>query len=279
MADYTLDATEVVLLKADRIGYRTRQRSEDRVDLVLTNRRLIFVKRLAKVFGSTKEVVANRIGQIKVFSDQAQVVLGSGTDVEIQLVSGAETVAFESRRAATKWVDTINLLATGREDEVRLNPSGKAISGAVYVSETLRDTVNTFKGVFGPKPEAPVKTAQRCTNCGGPVQGYVGKVVTCPHCGHPQHLDGSTTSPPAPAATTPPVMAASTSPPPPPRQRRAPTIPSAAVPPPPPGAVPAPVAEPGWKTDPRGRHEYRWWDGHTWTALVADHGVTANDPV
>ncbi len=33
----------------------------------------------------------------------------------------------------------------------------------------------------------------------------------------------------------------------------------------------------GWYTDPAHRHEYRYWDGANWTALVSDGGITASD--
>lgn len=39
-----------------------------------------------------------------------------------------------------------------------------------------------------------------------------------------------------------------------------------------PTAMPA-----GWYADPAHRHEYRYWDGANWTALVSDGGVTASD--
>jgi hypothetical protein len=34
-----------------------------------------------------------------------------------------------------------------------------------------------------------------------------------------------------------------------------------------------------WQPDPTGRHEYRWWDGASWTDSVADGGVTSTDPL
>ncbi len=37
--------------------------------------------------------------------------------------------------------------------------------------------------------------------------------------------------------------------------------------------------EPGWNPDPAGRHEYRYWDGTSWTDDVSDNGVTATDPL
>ncbi|MGH9234177.1 MAG: DUF2510 domain-containing protein [Acidimicrobiales bacterium] len=36
---------------------------------------------------------------------------------------------------------------------------------------------------------------------------------------------------------------------------------------------------PGWNPDPSGRHEYRYWDGGSWTDDVSDNGVTSVDPV
>lgn len=35
----------------------------------------------------------------------------------------------------------------------------------------------------------------------------------------------------------------------------------------------------GWRSDPTGRHEYRWWDGRQWTNQVADRGVQSTDEV
>ncbi len=36
---------------------------------------------------------------------------------------------------------------------------------------------------------------------------------------------------------------------------------------------------PDWYPDPMGRHEYRYWDGSTWTDHVASHGRQSTDPV
>ena len=35
----------------------------------------------------------------------------------------------------------------------------------------------------------------------------------------------------------------------------------------------------GWLPDPRGRHEFRYWDGSNWTDHVADSGLAGIDPV
>jgi len=39
------------------------------------------------------------------------------------------------------------------------------------------------------------------------------------------------------------------------------------------------VSTPGWHPDPTGRHQYRWWDGTTWTEGVANGGQVGSDPL
>jgi hypothetical protein len=43
--------------------------------------------------------------------------------------------------------------------------------------------------------------------------------------------------------------------------------------------VPGPASAPGWYTDPTHRHEFRYWNGQTWTSEVSDSGVTGQDPL
>ena len=47
--------------------------------------------------------------------------------------------------------------------------------------------------------------------------------------------------------------------------------------PPPAPKLAAPAA--GWHPDPAGRHEYRYWDGQTWTDQVSDAGLVTTDPL
>jgi hypothetical protein len=42
---------------------------------------------------------------------------------------------------------------------------------------------------------------------------------------------------------------------------------------------PTPTVPSGWKADPTGRHQFRFWDGFKWTENVADSGVQSTDPV
>jgi hypothetical protein len=40
-----------------------------------------------------------------------------------------------------------------------------------------------------------------------------------------------------------------------------------------------PTVPAGWKADPTGRHQFRYWDGFQWTESVADAGEQSRDAV
>lgn len=90
-----------------------------------------------------------------------------------------------------------------------------------------------------------------------------GEVVTCPECGLDYHDDCwlENEGCAVPGCTG--------------RSAAAPSAeePSGAVGPPPPSVA----VGSRWAPDPSGSHEYRWWDGQTWTDYVADAGETGVD--
>ena len=43
--------------------------------------------------------------------------------------------------------------------------------------------------------------------------------------------------------------------------------------------MPEGAPPPGWLRDPMGRHEFRYWDGTTWTEHVSDAGAASVDPL
>ena len=62
---------------------------------------------------------------------------------------------------------------------------------------------------------------------------------------------------------------------------RAPLAPGAGIRVFPPVIEPFPgtSAPPAWEPDPSERHQWRWWNGTTWTSHVADDGVESEDPL
>jgi Domain of unknown function (DUF4349)/Protein of unknown function (DUF2510) len=47
----------------------------------------------------------------------------------------------------------------------------------------------------------------------------------------------------------------------------------------PPPEPPRPIIAAGWRPDPSGAHQIRYWDGWEWTANVSDRGVVSWDPI
>ena len=61
---------------------------------------------------------------------------------------------------------------------------------------------------------------------------------------------------------------------------RAPLPPGAGITVFPPVMDPFPGTSPAaWAADPTGRHQWRWWNGITWTDHVADDGEASEDPL
>lgn len=46
-----------------------------------------------------------------------------------------------------------------------------------------------------------------------------------------------------------------------------------------PGPTAQAQAPPSWQPDPTGRHQFRYWDGSTWTEYVSDSGSQSTDPI
>ncbi len=84
-------------------------------------------------------------------------------------------------------------------------------------------------------------------------------------------LDATRPPPPIQPAQT---QAATTRPDPQPDQVETPQPASEPTPPPPSTAASSP---PCWAADPSGRHQWRYWDGRTWTDYVADNGQESRD--
>ncbi len=302
MADYSLDRDEAVILKNDRVHYAVNSRSNDSFELVLTSRKLVLIRVRPKLFGTTRDIAVYPIKQIKVFNGQAQAVL-SGKTIEVYFYAGPERFGFADKKDAAKWISHINLLATGRENEIQLNQRiNYALPGADYVSGALKDTIDVFKNRFAEETGPPVKVTERCDHCGASIDGYKGRATACSYCGTTRQM-GEPTPPvpvarsaaspapvvspvviPSPVMAPAPVMATAPVMTPAPVRPPAPVIaPRPAAYPAVPAAVRAPVSNPafapGWKPDPKALHRFRWWDGWAWTADVFHNGRRIYDPL
>lgn len=182
MVNYNLQPNESIIMKQDPIihgGLMANFTDE----LILTNLQIVLVSK--GMFGNLKGIQTFPLNQIKVFNGQAQVLLGKTRggypQIDVYLLNGQESFGFKNKREAVKWIANINKLITGNEVKVDASPS-MAIPGAEYVAETLKGTVDTFKGALGIKSKMPTKVAKKCSSCGAPISGTKGQIVRCQYC-------------------------------------------------------------------------------------------------
>ena len=152
-------------------------------ELLLTSKNIVHINK--GTFGKVKSIQAYPINQIKVFSNQAQ-VLASNTpngspQIEIYFFNGSMKFGFENKRDAANWIARINQLVTGQE--VGINNTVKTTSG--IVADALSGTVDAFKGAFGIGPK---NTTAFCGACGAQISGKTGQLAKCPYCNAQQQL-------------------------------------------------------------------------------------------
>lgn len=160
-------------------------------ELMLTNLNLILLKK--GLLGNSKAALSFPVDQIKVHNGQAQALLARGASgwmrLEVYFAHGQENFGFKttSKKPILQWIAKINEVVTGQEA-----PSAEqamAIPGAALVADTLKDTIDVFRGRFGAKASAPqTPTAEKCRACGAPISGLRGQVVTCEYCSTAQQL-------------------------------------------------------------------------------------------
>lgn len=192
MAKYNLKPNESVILKNDKVLYGSLM-ANFTDELILTNLNLVLVKK--GLLGNAKSIHVFPLNQIKVFDGQAQMLLGKSRYghplMEVYLLNGHEKFGFNSKKETVKWISKINKIITGNEAEIDTMP-GLAIPGAEYFAETIKGTVDIFKGVMGislkNSSEVTTQVAKKCTSCGAPLSGIKGQITSCHYCDSEYHL-------------------------------------------------------------------------------------------
>jgi hypothetical protein len=180
MDKYNLQSNESVIMKCERVlhggmmaGYTD--------ELLLTNLNIVLVKK--GLFGKIKNIQHFPVNQIKLFNEKAQVMVSKQQNgspkLEVYFQNSQESFGFESKREAEQWSNNIARLLAG-ESEFNTDTT---MTGAI--AETLKGTLDTFKGVFGKMPE---KIAIDCVSCSASITGLKGQVARCQFCGREQQL-------------------------------------------------------------------------------------------
>lgn len=191
--EYKLLPNEAMIMKQERIIHGGGM-ANFTDELVLTNLNLVLISK--GTFGNVKNIQAFPVNQIKVFNNQAQVILsktrGGYPQIEVSLLNGHEKFGFESKKDATNWINKINQLVTG--EDVEINVSARvAIPGTEMIADALGGTVDAFKDALGFKSkksstESIEKVAKKCGFCGAPMSGKKGQIVCCSYCDADQQL-------------------------------------------------------------------------------------------
>lgn len=192
MVNYNLDHSESILIQStgvlcERGGLMTAYTDE----LILTNLNVIHVSK--GIFGNVKRVQKYPLNQVKIINGEAQALIGKSTNgkanLQIYLLNGQVAFSFQSlgKKEILKYVNEISKVLTGKESSRNIVANQFAIPGAEVVADTLKGTIDVFKGTFGiisknKASDEPVKATQKCIGCMSPLTGTKGLSITCNYC-------------------------------------------------------------------------------------------------
>lgn len=188
MSKYNLQANEKVVMKSDRVLYGGVMSSYTN-ELLLTNLNIVLISK--GIFGNSKGIQIFPINKIKIFENEAQVRLGKqrngSPQLEIYFLNSQEVFGFEKKREVLSWIDNISKLLVGKPAEF-ISGERNVIPGTEFVAETLKGTVDAFKGALGIQLEKTNKKTilenktQKCISCRAPISGVIGQNVHCKYC-------------------------------------------------------------------------------------------------
>lgn len=191
--EYKLLPNEAIIMKQQRIIHNSAMNNFTD-ELLLTNLNLVLISK--STFGNIKNIQTFPVSQIKVFNNQAQILLsktrGGYPKIEIYFLNGQENFVFESKKDAITCINKINQLLTG--ENVEINISAKTtIPGTEMLADALGGTVDAFKNAFGFKTnksstETIEKATKKCSSCGATISGKKGQIVCCSYCDANQQL-------------------------------------------------------------------------------------------
>ncbi|WP_458413057.1 PH domain-containing protein [Schinkia sp. CFF1] len=192
MVNYNLEPSESILIQSTGVlceggGLMTAYTDE----LILTNMNIIHVSK--GMFGNTKRVQKYPLNQVKIINGEAQAIMGKSTNgipnLQIYFKNGQVSFKFQNsgKKEIVKYINEISKVLIGKESSRNSVANQFAIPGAEIVTETLKDTIDVFKGTFGIKSkikaaDEPVKATKKCIGCMSPLSGTKGQSIRCRYC-------------------------------------------------------------------------------------------------
>lgn len=193
---YMLQANESVICQFDRVCTNIKFGGFSD-ELLLTNLNIVHTRKGA--FGNVKAIQTYPVNQIKIYEDEAQALLVRDSSgwyaVNIYLRDEQLRFMFESKKNARRLADEINMLLVGKVAKTETDSSW-ALPGTDVIAATVKDTVDTFKGVLGIGVGAATsrsvkdttEVTVKCRGCHAMITGPKGRTVRCKYCDTKQQL-------------------------------------------------------------------------------------------
>lgn len=142
MANLNLGPDEYVVLKSEKVLHGGMMSSYTD-ELILSNKNLILISKGR--LGNTKDTEYFPLNTIKNIDGKSQ-ALASGQKLEVYFLKGQDSFGFATKKEAKNWANNISTLLNGPAafDYDR----DRTIPGVAYVADTLKDSLDTFKGAF-----------------------------------------------------------------------------------------------------------------------------------
>ncbi|WP_154604766.1 MULTISPECIES: hypothetical protein [Arthrobacter] len=113
-------------------------------ELVLSSQNIILISK--GMLGNTKGIEYFELNTIKNIGGKPQAI-ASGPKLDVYFLKGQDSFGFKTRREAKAWANSISKLLNANPEESG-TARDRAIPGAAYVADTLRNTLGTFKDTF-----------------------------------------------------------------------------------------------------------------------------------
>lgn len=202
MSRYKLRSDETKILTCTQARRCGDDREQACVELTLTNRNLIYVWQIRKMFGKgTEHEDVYPLSRLKVLDGVVQAKYAEKNDLAVlDLFFATDEVSFvfetgdkySSRKLVAQWLDAISQVTTGlpssQAAELRKTiPSVEMLAGAI--KGTFDVFAKTFTGkTMDSQENTEEQVTVKCIGCRAPISGRSGMTIQCRYCDTTQTL-------------------------------------------------------------------------------------------
>lgn len=191
MININLDFDEVVITGLSDISFDTSFNTKGKGDVTLTSKRIIIQKK--GFFGGIKETIIILKSDIKMYEGLPQIKLADKSKpdravIDIFTLRGQYELNFigDKKRLAKPFLNETYKAFGDKEVVDKWLQDNRFFSkeNVEKIAQTIKGTLDTVMDTILP----PEMTTGSCKNCGGQINGFVGRVSKCNFCGTQQKL-------------------------------------------------------------------------------------------